>query len=87
LSSRTRSFGTARFSDDLLLVQHNLVLLLGDVGAGRGTVPIAVRGAPLDARFLPLHRHSLRDLLGDDVLLQPGAPALAFGRANPQLFL
>src|SRR5215207_1011919 len=78
----------ALLGNDLLLVQHDLVLLLGDVGAGRGTVPIAVSdGLPLDAHFLPLHRHAPRDLLGHDILLQPGAPALTLGRANPQLFL
>src|SRR5918995_5399011 len=73
---------------NFLLVQHDLVLLLGDVGAVLGTAPVGVRdGLPLNAHFLPLHRHGLADLLGHDVLLEPGAPALTLGRAHPQFFL
>ena len=61
--------------DDLLLVEHDLVLLLGDLGAGRGCVAVGVGDRlALDANLLALHRNGLGHVLGDDVLDQARRP-------------
>src|SRR5215207_2552843 len=74
--------------DRLLLVEHDLVLLLGDLRPveRRVDVPVADRLA-LDADLLTPHRDRLLDLLGDHVLAQPGASALAVRLAGPELLL
>src|SRR4051812_17024988 len=78
----------ALLDDGLLLVQHDLVLLLGDRRAVHRLADVGVGDRlALDADLLALHRDGLRDVLGHDVLAQPRAPGLPLGRADPQLLL
>src|SRR3954453_19604894 len=74
--------------DGDLLVESDLVLLVGDRGAvGRAAgVRLGDRLA-LDADLLALYRHGLLDLVGHDVLLEPHATALPRGLTYPQLLL
>src|SRR3954464_8031129 len=78
----------ALLGDGLLLVEHDLVLLFGDLGAVGGGVDVGVGDRlALDADLLAADRHGLGDLVLDDVLAQSHAAALALGRADAQLLL
>src|ERR687895_1753649 len=71
--------------DRLLLVEHDLVLLLGDLGAGQRLVDVRVGDRlALQPNLLAAHRDRLLDVLGHHVLAQPRAPALTLGGADPQ---
>src|SRR5215210_564260 len=72
----------------LLLVEHHLVLLLGDGRAvgRRSGVGVGDRLA-LDADLLALHRNRLGDVLGDHVLAQPDPAGLPPLGVHPQLLL
>jgi len=71
-----------------LLVQRDLVLLLGQVTAGGGGVAVGVGDRlALDPDLLTAHRHRLLDVLGDDVLAQPCPAGLALGRPHAELLL
>src|SRR4051794_3547956 len=71
-----------------LLVQHDLVLLLGDRRAVKRLAAVGVRDRlALDPDLLALHRDGDRLLLGDDVLAQARATALAGLGAHMQLLL
>jgi hypothetical protein len=71
-----------------MCLESDLVLLLGDGRAGRGVADVGlVDRLALDADLFALHRHGLLDLVGDHVLAQPRAAALAAGLAHAQLFL
>src|SRR3954469_22867902 len=62
----------------LLLVQHDLVLLVGDGGAVGGGIDVGIGDRlALHADLLAADRHRLGDLVLDDVLAQPHAAALA----------
>jgi hypothetical protein len=72
--------------DDPFLVQHDLVLLLAEVGPVHRLADVALGdGLTLEPDLLPGdgHRHVL--LFGDDVLAQPGAPGLNLLGADMQL--
>src|SRR5215217_8871418 len=76
----------ALFGDDLFLVEHDLVLFVGDRGALGGRVDVGVGDRlALDADFLALDGDGLGDLILDDVLAQPRTAALALGLADLQL--
>src|SRR5919112_3145369 len=78
----------ALLDDRLLLVEHHLVLLLGDLGALERPVHVRVRDRlALDADLLATHRDRLLDLLGHHVLAEPRAATLTLGRPDPQLLL
>src|SRR5215208_4890485 len=78
----------ALVGDDLLLVQHDLVLLLGDVGAARRGVDVGIRDRlALDPDLFALDGDGLLDVLGHHVLAQARAAALTLGRAHPELLL
>src|SRR5215218_3076908 len=71
-----------------LLVQDDLVLGLGELGAAGGRVQVGVGDRlTLQPDLLPPHRHGLGDLLCGHVLAQPHPPALAGLGADPQLLL
>src|SRR5829696_6741039 len=74
--------------DGLLGVQRDLVLFLGEVAAGHGGVAVRIGDRlALQADLFAPDGHGLLDLVGDDVLAQPDASGLAFGRADAQLLL
>ena len=76
----------ALLGHELLLVEHDLVLLLGDGRTGGRVADVGVADRlALDAHLLSLHGNGLLDLLGDDVLAQPRASALTLGLTHPQL--
>src|SRR4051794_37407615 len=78
----------ALLGHDLLLVEDHLVLLLGDRRPVRGPIDVGVGDRlTLDAHLLALYRNRLLDLLGNDVLAQARAPALARGSADTQVLL
>src|SRR4029079_19436335 len=78
----------ALVGNDVLLAEHHFVLILGDVRAIERGVAIAIGdGFPLDADLFAADGHGLGDLVLDDVLLEPDAAGLAFGRADAQLRL
>ena len=69
--------------DDLVLVQHDLVLLLGDGRAVQRVVAVGVGDRlTLDPDLLVLNRDGLGDHLGDDVLAQPRPAGLTLTRAD-----
>src|SRR5918997_3161246 len=69
----------------LLLVEDDLVLLLGELGAGERAVHVGVRDRlALDPDLLTLHRHGRALLLADDVLAQAGATGPPAGGGRPQ---
>src|SRR5436309_2455126 len=70
-----------------LLVQHHLVLLLGDLRPVEGLLPVGLSDRlALDAKLLALNRHGGLHLFGHDVLAQPSATGFPLGLANEQLF-
>src|SRR5918998_4012705 len=74
--------------DDLLLVQHDLVLLLGDGRTVHGVADVGVRDRlALDANLLAADGDRLLDVVRDDVLAQARTPGFALGRADPELLL
>src|SRR3954469_9742101 len=78
----------ALLGDRLLLVQHDLVLFLGDLRAVHRVADVGVGDRlALDADLLALHRHGLRDGLRLDPLAQAGPAGLALLRADAQLLL
>jgi len=74
--------------DRPLLGQHDLVLLLADVGSSHGLVAVGV-GDRLSFHpdLLPADRHGDGLLLGDDVLAQSGPAGLNLLRADLELLL
>src|SRR5215211_4514345 len=72
----------------LLLPQHHLVLLLGELRAGGGGVAVGVGDRlALHPHPLPPHRNGLLHLLGGDVLAQPDPALLPLSGPDPQLLL
>src|SRR5215212_2956876 len=70
----------ALLDDRLLLVEHHLVLLLGDRRTAHGVADVAVGDRlALDADLLAADGNGLRDLVLDDVLPQAHAARLALG--------
>ena len=60
---------------DALLGEGHLVLFLGEVAAGHCLVAVRVGdGLALEAHLFALDRDGRGDVLGDDVLAQPGTP-------------
>src|SRR5215211_6979943 len=71
-----------------LLVEGDLVLLLGDGRAAGGGIAVGVGDRlALDPDLLALHRHGLGDLLGGHGLAQPGPAPLPGLGPDPQLLL
>ena len=74
--------------DDPLLGEGHLVLLRGDVAAGHRLVAVGVGDRlALEAHLLVAHRDGRGDVLGDDVLAQPGPAGLAGLGADVELLL
>jgi hypothetical protein len=71
--------------DRTLGVQRDLVLFLADVSAGGGLADVGLGDRlTLDADFLVADRDGRGDVLGDDVLAQPGPPGLDLLGADVQ---
>jgi hypothetical protein len=69
-------------------VEHDLVLLLGDLGAVRRLVDVGLGDRlPLDVDLLVLDGDRRLHVLGDDALAQPHAAPLPAMDADPQLLL
>src|SRR3954452_21673926 len=89
LSRCTRSLGTVRLFDHRLrFLEGHLVLGLRDLRARHRLVDVLVRDRlAVDARLLAAHRHGVLDVFGFDVLLPPGAAALALGGPDADFLL
>src|SRR3712207_6254878 len=78
----------ALLDDRLLGVERDLVLLLGDVAAGQRGVAVGVRDRlALDPDLLAGDGDGLGDVLGDDVLAQPGPADLLGAGADVEPLL
>src|SRR4051794_29791559 len=72
----------------VLLVEHHLVLLLGDLGTVVGGVGVVLGDRlALETDLFVRDRHGLGHVLGDDVLAEPRAAPLAGLRPDVQLLL
>jgi hypothetical protein len=74
----------ALVGDDFLFVQRDLVLLLGELRAGRRVADVRVGDRlALDAHLLAADGHGLRDLVGDNVHAHAHAHAAALALRRP----
>jgi hypothetical protein len=72
--------------DDLFLVEHDLVLFLGDRRTVERVTPVGVGDRlTLDAHLFASDGNRRCDLILDDVFLEAHAPALALGGADADL--